>query len=149
MAKCVSRTRLEMTNVKSTVWILVDLLRHQRVSGVVAVSSCPAAFLPDESLGLTSALCSWFWCDKIPFLFFIRSKIKLQHYARDCYLAGDVRGHWRWRLRVGVGVLWDEAWVMGGHAAEPVSSRRGHLKETVDRISHQYITQYRGSGSRF
>lgn len=47
------------------------------------------------------------------------------------YLAGDVRGHGRRRLGVSVGILGDEARVVGGDAAEPMGSSRGHLKETV------------------
>lgn len=58
-----------------------------------------------------------------------------------CYLAGDVRGHGRRRLGVGVGVLGHEARVVGGDAAEPMRSCRGHLEDAVDRISHQYITR--------
>lgn len=49
----------------------------------------------------------------------------------DLYLAGDVRGHGRRWLGVGVGILGDEARVVGGDAAEPMGSSRGHLQETV------------------
>lgn len=41
---------------------------------------------------------------------------------------------------MGVGVLGDEARVVGGDAAEPVCSGRGHLEEAADRISHQRVT---------
>ena len=41
---------------------------------------------------------------------------------------------------MGVGVLGDEARVVGGDAAEPVRSSRGHLEEAADRISHQRVT---------
>lgn len=96
------------------------------------VFSCPAASLPEVSPELTSLLqlisSSWL-------------NYKLKRYSWDYYLAGDVRGHGWWRLRVGVGILGHEAWVMGGDAAESMSSCRGHLEETVSRISHQYVTQ--------
>lgn len=42
---------------------------------------------------------------------------------------------------MGVGVLGDEARVVGGDAAEPVCSGRGHLEEAADRISHQCVTK--------
>lgn len=71
---------------------------------------------------------------KILFLcnIYIKKKRKIfQNHNKDSYLAGDIRGHgWR-RLRMGVGILWDEARVVGGDAAEPMSSRWGHLKQTV------------------
>ena len=41
---------------------------------------------------------------------------------------------------MGVGVLGDEARVVGGDAAEPMCSSRGHLEEAADRISHQCVT---------
>lgn len=41
-----------------------------------------------------------------------------------------------------VGVLGDKARVVGGDAAEPMGSCRGHLKKADERISHQYITQH-------
>lgn len=41
---------------------------------------------------------------------------------------------------MGVGVLGDEARVVGGDAAESVCSGRGHLEEAADRISHQRET---------
>lgn len=58
--------------------------------------------------------------------------------CHDCerYLAGDVRGHWRRWLRQCVGILRHEARVMGGDAAEPMRSCRGHLEETVEVESH-------------
>lgn len=43
---------------------------------------------------------------------------------------------------MGVGVLGNKARVVGGDAAEPMGSCRGHLKKAVDRKSHQYITQH-------
>lgn len=69
-----------------------------------------------------------------------RSKIKRDFLGRDRYLAGDVGGHGRRGLGVGVGILGDEARVVGGDAAESVGARRGHLEKTDPRTLHQYIT---------
>lgn len=66
---------------------------------VVAVSFCPAA-------GIAGACKSAIvlGCDKIHYFL----QIKEENLSVG-YLAGDVRGHGRRRLRVGVGVLGDEA----------------------------------------
>lgn len=42
---------------------------------------------------------------------------------------------------MGIGILGDEARVVGGDTTEPMGSCRGHLEETVERISHQYSTK--------
>lgn len=60
------------------------------------------------------------------------------------YLAGDVRGHGRRWLGVRVCILGDKARVVGGDAAEPMGSCRGHLQETVGRKMCQYTSNTQG-----
>lgn len=99
---------------------------------------CCALLLCSRTSGTSKAALFLFFLDKVTRCVMIR----LEYYGWDSYLAGDVRGHGWWRLWVSVGILGDKTRVMGGDAAEPMGSCRGHLEKAVDRISHQYVTQH-------